>query len=134
MFQLWRQSCSAPDPSAFKAGEESRVNGTRAQTRRLRPDCRLAFIDDAASLPNTAGVLYPAFSILLNQSSPLPPSRYRQCVVGDALRLSRVRLSRILKTPLGVIPGRAAGANPESRCAICVCFWIPGPTLRVVPE
>jgi len=33
-----------------------------------------------------------------------------------------------------VIPGRAAGANPESRHKDCVRIWIPGPVLRTVPE
>jgi hypothetical protein len=26
-----------------------------------------------------------------------------------------------------VIPGRAEGANPESRHKRCACVWIPGP-------
>jgi hypothetical protein len=26
-----------------------------------------------------------------------------------------------------VIPGRAEGANPESRNKHCACVWIPGP-------
>jgi hypothetical protein len=30
-----------------------------------------------------------------------------------------------------VIPGRAEGANPESRC---MCLWIPGSPLRGAPE
>jgi len=33
-----------------------------------------------------------------------------------------------------VIPGRAKGANPESRNSIRVSIWIPGPALRAVPE
>jgi hypothetical protein len=33
-----------------------------------------------------------------------------------------------------IIPGRAEGASPESRCALIVCIWIPGPALRAVPE
>jgi len=33
-----------------------------------------------------------------------------------------------------VIPGRAEGANPESRRSVARCFWIPGPALRAVPE
>jgi hypothetical protein len=31
-----------------------------------------------------------------------------------------------------VIPGRAEGANPESRSSDRI--WIPGPALRAVPE
>ena len=33
-----------------------------------------------------------------------------------------------------VIPGRAGGANPESRQEFGMCIWIPGPALRAVPE
>ncbi|MDC7789483.1 hypothetical protein PQJ75_20480 [Rhodoplanes sp. TEM] len=33
-----------------------------------------------------------------------------------------------------VIPGRAEGANPESSSKLGILGWIPGPTLRVVPE
>ena len=33
-----------------------------------------------------------------------------------------------------VIPGRAEGANPESRTGRVICVWIPGPSLRDVPE
>jgi hypothetical protein len=28
----------------------------------------------------------------------------------------------------------AMRANPESRYILCICFWIPGPALRAVPE
>jgi hypothetical protein len=34
---------------------------------------------------------------------------------------------------LSVIPGRAIGANPESRAAPPF-IWIPGPALSAVPE
>ncbi|MEA2926716.1 MAG: hypothetical protein QOD25_3838 [Alphaproteobacteria bacterium] len=30
-----------------------------------------------------------------------------------------------MRMPLYVIPGRAEGANPESRHRLRVCFWIP---------
>ena len=33
-----------------------------------------------------------------------------------------------------VIPGRAEGANPESRCTRRASFWIPGSPLRGAPE
>lgn len=40
-----------------------------------------------------------------------------------------------------VIPGRAMdaflrryGADPDSRCLLSICIWIPGPALRAVPE
>jgi hypothetical protein len=33
-----------------------------------------------------------------------------------------------------VIPGRAEGANPESRSSFEIGIWIPGPALRAVPE
>jgi hypothetical protein len=33
-----------------------------------------------------------------------------------------------------VIPGRANGANPESRSKNGTRLWIPGPALRAVPE
>jgi hypothetical protein len=35
---------------------------------------------------------------------------------------------------IAVIPGRAAGANPESRNEFYAYVWIPGPALRAVPE
>jgi hypothetical protein len=35
---------------------------------------------------------------------------------------------------LSVIPGRAEGANPESRNRYRISVWIPGPALRAVPE
>jgi hypothetical protein len=35
---------------------------------------------------------------------------------------------------LSVIPGRAEGANPESRWKSGMDFWIPGPALRAVLE
>lgn len=36
-------------------------------------------------------------------------------------------------TYISVIPGRAKSANPESSSELGR-VWIPGPTLRVVPE
>jgi hypothetical protein len=33
-----------------------------------------------------------------------------------------------------VIPGRTAGANPESNNSFRDYIWIPGPPLRGVPE
>jgi hypothetical protein len=36
--------------------------------------------------------------------------------------------------PPAVIPGRANGANPESRNNLRACVWIPGSPLRVAPE
>jgi hypothetical protein len=38
--------------------------------------------------------------------------------------------------PIGsrVIPGRAEGANPESRREPGIWFWIPGSALRAAPE
>jgi hypothetical protein len=33
-----------------------------------------------------------------------------------------------------VIPGRAEGANLESRRKLSACFWIPGSPLRGAPE
>jgi hypothetical protein len=33
-----------------------------------------------------------------------------------------------------VIPGRAAGANPESSNTFRICGWIPGSPLRGAPE
>ena len=32
-----------------------------------------------------------------------------------------------------VIPGRAEGANPESKCVFSAYFWIPGPVLTRCP-
>jgi hypothetical protein len=40
----------------------------------------------------------------------------------------------LLKNPQFVIPGRAEGANPESRRTIGGCFWIPDSPLRGAPE
>jgi hypothetical protein len=33
-----------------------------------------------------------------------------------------------------VIPGRAEGANPESRRLLWIHLWIPGSALRAAPE
>jgi hypothetical protein len=33
-----------------------------------------------------------------------------------------------------VIPGRAEGANPETRSKFCAGIWIPGSPLRGAPE
>src|SRR5581483_7670401 len=35
------------------------------------------------------------------------------------------------KRQLGVIPGRAGGARPESRCKLGISVWIPGPALAL---
>ena len=35
---------------------------------------------------------------------------------------------------VAVIPGRAGGANPESRHERRILIWIPDPALRAVPE
>ena len=50
---------------------------------------------------------------------------------GVAARTKRLQNAEKLSI---VIPGRAKGASPESRCKLGMRLWIPGPALRAVPE
>ena len=66
---------------------------SRAVIRSIRQDLLFAFVFNGAAIPIAAGVLYPAFGLLLNPmiaSAALSMSSV--CGIGNALRLRSVRL------------------------------------------
>ncbi len=80
-----------------------------AAVRNMRQNLGFAFLYNALGIPLAAGVLYPAFGLLLNPMvAALAMSLSSVSVVGNALRLSRVRLGKA--APPGVaVPGSTPG-------------------------
>jgi hypothetical protein len=60
----------------------------------------------------------------------------QKLVASEAARIPPVIKAANVKVeqPAPVIPGRAEGANPESRAKRRICFWIPGSALCAAPE
>ncbi|HEY3908634.1 MAG TPA: heavy metal translocating P-type ATPase [Stellaceae bacterium] len=66
---------------------------SRAVMRNIRQNLFFAFVFNAAAIPIAAGVLYPAFGLLLNPMiASAAMSASSVLVIGNALRLRRVRL------------------------------------------
>lgn len=66
---------------------------SRATMRNIRENLVFAFIYNAAGVPLAAGVLYPAFGILLSPIiAALAMALSSVSVIGNALRLRAVRL------------------------------------------
>jgi Cu+-exporting ATPase len=66
---------------------------SQATMRNIRQNLFFAFIYNAAGVPIAAGVLYPAFGILLSPIIAAAAMALSSVsVVGNALRLRRVRL------------------------------------------
>jgi Cu+-exporting ATPase len=66
---------------------------SRAVMRNIRQNLFFAFIFNAAAIPIAAGVLYPAFGLLLNPMiASAAMSASSVLVIGNALRLRAVRL------------------------------------------
>ena len=67
---------------------------SRATMRNIRQNLVFAFLYNALGIPVAAGVLYPAFGLLLSPIiGALAMSLSSVSVIGNALRLRRVRLS-----------------------------------------
>jgi cation transport ATPase len=58
--------------------------------RNIRQNLFFAFVYNAAGVPIAAGVLYPAFGILLSPVIAVAMSLSSVSVIGNALRLQRV--------------------------------------------
>jgi len=66
---------------------------SRAVMRNIRQNLWFAFVFNGAAIPLAAGVLYPAFGLLLNPMiASAAMSLSSLCVIGNALRLRAVRL------------------------------------------
>jgi P-type Cu+ transporter len=66
---------------------------SRAVMRNIRQNLFFAFVFDALAVPIAAGVLYPAFGLLLNPMiASAAMSLSSVTVVGNALRLRTVRV------------------------------------------
>jgi P-type Cu+ transporter len=66
---------------------------SRAMMRNIRQNLFLAFVFNALAIPVAAGVLYPAFGLLLNPMiASAAMSTSSVLVIGNALRLRRLAL------------------------------------------
>jgi P-type E1-E2 ATPase len=65
---------------------------SRAVMRNIRQNLFFAFANNAAGVPVAAGVLYPAFGVLLSPVIAAAMALSSVSVVGNALRLRSVRL------------------------------------------
>jgi hypothetical protein len=100
--------------------------------------CRfLGFLDVARRLQRTADPWRKlgARRGIKRRNSLAPFSTRSECLP-DRARAQNVRafIQRSDCLAGSVIPGRAEGANPESRRIHGASIWIPGPPFRGVPE
>jgi Cu+-exporting ATPase len=72
------------------------VNLARATMRNIKENLFFAFVYNALGVPVAAGVLYPAFGILLSPIIAAAAMSFSSVsVVGNALRLKSVDLERM---------------------------------------
>ena len=66
---------------------------SRATMRNIRQNLFFAFVFNALAIPIAAGILYPAFGLLLNPMiASAAMSTSSVCVIGNALRLRSITL------------------------------------------
>ena len=66
---------------------------SRATMRNIRQNLFFAFVFNALAIPIAAGILYPAFGLLLNPMiASAAMSMSSVCVIGNALRLRSITL------------------------------------------
>ena len=80
-------------PASASGNGYSRAGPSRATMRNIRENLFFAFVFNALAIPIAAGVLYPAFGLLLNPMiASAAMSISSVCVIGNALRLRSVIL------------------------------------------